>query len=175
MLADHLSKLQDRDVWTVNRGVFRRLDSAWGPFEVDLFTSHTNHPVQRYFSKFFTPTTAGVDAFRHRWGRKGWANPPFCLLLQVLKHAQFCEARICLIVPLWRTRDWWSFLTKDGLLFEPFVHDLKHLGAAHNLLPGSSGNEVPRGRASWPTLAFLVDFLTPSPRRVHVPADPYRP
>jgi len=174
VMADYLSKLQDRDDWMVNRAVFKRLDAAWGPFEVDLFASHTNHLVSHYYSKFFTPTTAGVDAFRYRWGRKCWANPPFCLLLHVLKHAQFCKARLCLIVPFWQTRDWWSFLTKDGKVFEPFVHDLKHLGAAYDLfLPGSSGNELPQGKANWPALALLVDFLQPSPRTVQVPADPY--
>ena len=133
VLADTLSKLQDRNDWMVNRAVFKRLRSSWGPFNVDLFVLHTNNLVPLNYSKFFTPTTAGVDAFRYSWGRKCWANPPFCLLLKVLKHAQFCRACVCLIVPLWPTRDWWSFLTKDGLVFELFVHDLKHLGVGHDL------------------------------------------
>ena len=176
VLADELSKLQDRDDWMVNRAVFKRLASAGGPFDVDLFASHTNHLVPQYYSKFCTPTTSGVDAFRYSWGLKCWANPPFCILLKVLRHAQFCKARVCLIVPHWPTRDWWSFLTKDGSTFEPFVHDLKHLGAAHDLfLPGSSGNETPRGRAAWPALALLADFTHPSPRQIKVPADPCQP
>ena len=175
-LADYLSKLQDRDDWMVNRAEFDKLNKAWGPFDIDLFASHTNHLVPRYFSRFFTPTTAGVDAFRFRWGRRCWANPPFCILLKVLRHAQACNARLCLIAPLWPTRDWWSFLTHDGARFEPFVHDIKLLGPAQDLfLPGSSGNEVPRGPASWPALALLIDFTLPTPRPVNVPADPCQP
>lgn len=98
------------------------------------------------------------------------------MLLKVIKHAQPCKARVRLIVPLWPTRDWWSVLTKDGMSFEPFVHGLRQLGAAHDLLLlGSFGNEIPKGRASWPALVLLVDFLAPGPRQVKVPADPYDP
>lgn len=63
--ADHLSKLQRTEATAmVNCGEFRRLNPVWGAFDTDLIASHTNDQVPHYMSCFFTPTTAGVDAFR---------------------------------------------------------------------------------------------------------------
>ena len=96
------------------------------------------------------------------------------MLLKVLKHTELCKSRMCLIVPLWPTRDWWSFITSDGSSFETFIHGVRNLGVAHDLfLPGASGNEIPRGHANWFTLALLVDFLLPSATKIPVPDDPY--
>lgn len=103
-LADYLLKLQDRDDWMVNREEFGKLDTVWGPLDIDLFASHTHPLVARYYPRLFTPTTAGMDAFHFRWGQRCWVNPPFCMLLKVLKHAELCKTRMCLIVPLWPTR-----------------------------------------------------------------------
>ena len=48
--ADALSKLADGDDWMLAADEFQRLDKVWGPCLVDLFASHTNHQVPRYFS-----------------------------------------------------------------------------------------------------------------------------
>ncbi|PNW69771.1 hypothetical protein CHLRE_21g752997v5 [Chlamydomonas reinhardtii] len=148
-IADHLSKLRDSDDWMVNPTQFKRLNKLWGPFDIDLFASHTNHQLPRYYSRFLTPDTSGVDAFRFAWGRRCWANPPFGIILKVLRHARECKARLCLIVPYWPTRDWWPEVTTDeGSRFCHFVHGVRMLGRASNLfLPGSTGNSLPKGAA----------------------------
>ena len=61
-LADFLSKLKDADVWKLHPHAFERLSAKWGPFDVDLFASHTNRQLSVYYSRFFTPDTAGVEA-----------------------------------------------------------------------------------------------------------------
>ncbi|KXZ41865.1 hypothetical protein GPECTOR_257g649 [Gonium pectorale] len=174
--ADFLSKLHDSDDWKLHPRLFQGLDRLWVPFDIDLFASHTNHQVPRYYSRFFTPDTAGVDAFRFSWGRACWANPPFGLIRQVLQHAQACGARLGLIIPYWPTRDWWSLLTDDGTTFRQAVRAVRWLGQATDLfLPGSTGNELPKGAAAWPVLALLMDFGAPGTERLRIPADPLAP
>ncbi|GFR51496.1 hypothetical protein Agub_g13861 [Astrephomene gubernaculifera] len=173
-LADYISKMSDPDDWSLQRSVFKRLSEMWGPFEVDLFASDSNHHLPTYYSRFFTPDTAGVDAFRFHWGRKCWANPPFSQLLRVLRHAQTCRARLCLVAPVWPSRDWWSFLTEDGCIFRDFVHGMQPLGwAAEVFSPGERA--IPRGAGNWLVMALLLDFAARSPRLINVPDDPVRP
>ncbi|KXZ57056.1 hypothetical protein GPECTOR_5000g1283 [Gonium pectorale] len=173
-LADYWSKVAEPDDWSLLGSAFRRLNRLWGPFDIDLFASHRNHHLPTYYSAYFTPDTAGVDAFRFRWGRRCWANPPFGLLLRVLHHARECRARLCLIAPLWPTRDWWCFLTEDGRRFAPFVHSAHILGPAADLLQPAQGR-LPARANSWSLMALLLDFERPSPQRIKVPADPHAP
>ena len=100
--ADALSKLQGgADEHRLNPSVFRELVHAMGPFAVDLFASHTNHLLPKYFSRHYTPTSAGVDAFAQPWHGLCWANPPFAILGRVLQYAASTLASLCLICPFW--------------------------------------------------------------------------
>jgi ribonuclease HI len=172
-LADYISKMREPDDWSLRRSVFRKLEKSWGPFDIDLFSSASNHHLPAYYSRFFTPDTAGVDAFRFRWGRRCWANPPFGLLLRVLQHAKECRARLCLIAPIWPTRDWWPVLTWDGLRFQRFVLGVRVLGWAPQVLkPGE--RSLPRGAGQWQVMALLLDFAAENPNRLTVPADPLK-
>ncbi|KXZ42260.1 hypothetical protein GPECTOR_173g206 [Gonium pectorale] len=69
-LADYWSKVAEPDAWSLLGSAFRRLNRLWGPFDIDLFASHRNHHLPTYYSAYFTPDTAGVDAFRFRWDAK---------------------------------------------------------------------------------------------------------
>ncbi|PNW81631.1 hypothetical protein CHLRE_06g253975v5 [Chlamydomonas reinhardtii] len=142
--ADYLSKIQDPDDWAVSDSTFTALSKQWGPFDIDLFASHRTHRLPAYYATHFAPGAAGVDAFRFRWGRACWAYPPFNLLLRVLKHAQACRARMCLLAPVWPTRDWWPFLTSDGAVFKGFVHGVRVLGKPRDVI--AAGQPVPQAR-----------------------------
>jgi hypothetical protein len=121
--ADALSKAPDADDWQLRPELFEQLSRRHGPFEVDLFASELNCQVATY-SRWHTPTTAGVNAFAHRWGRAAWCCPPPTLTGRVLAHAQDCGARMCLVVPLWPNQKWWHRLVEArGSLFQGFVRD----------------------------------------------------
>lgn len=158
--ADALSKVQDTSDWMLHPRRFAQLSAQWGPFEVDLFASHTNHQVPTYFSRFHTPDTAGVDAFGQWWGRACWCNPPFSLMARILQHAQRCQARMCLIVPFWPTTPWWHRLVqRRGTAFASFVQAWQPLPRRQDtFLPGTSGNRLHKGPPLWEVLALLVDF-----------------
>ncbi|XP_071171021.1 uncharacterized protein [Mytilus edulis] len=79
--ADELSKIFDFDDWGVSDIIFKYFDRLWGPFNCDLFADSRNKKVSRFFSKFFTPGTSGVDAFAYDWSAfNNWIVPPIYLI-----------------------------------------------------------------------------------------------
>jgi ribonuclease HI len=132
--ADWYSHIQERDSsdWKLNSRFFQSLSARWGPFDVDLFASFANHQVPRYYSLHYTPDCAGVNAFAHRWGRRCWCNPPFCLIGRVWRHALSCRARLSLVVPYWPSAPWWPTIAQGGV-FSPAVRDVVILPPAHEV------------------------------------------
>jgi hypothetical protein len=155
----------------VNPAVFGSLSARHGPYEVDLFASHSNHQVPIYYSWHNTPDTTGVDAFRFKWGRRCWCNPPFRLIGKVW--------RIC--TPVWRApypggpllAQRYVVAHTHGLLSEE-VQAVELLPNAPDLfLPGSAGNKVHRKTPPWHIMALVVDFAAPAAAgttRVRIPA-----
>lgn len=172
-LADKLSKSVEKEDWQLNPAIFSDIANRWGPFQVDLFASHTNHQVPAYYSRFWTPDTAGVNSFAQHWGRACWANPPFGCIPQVFQHARACSARVAIVLPIWPTRPWWNRLfSKDAKFFAPFVRDVYRIPhSADTYLPGGQGNELPWNQASFRSFALLVDFAPAALRtgQVRVP------
>jgi hypothetical protein len=159
-LADALSKIVDKNDWMLHEEEFGRLARRFGPFEVDLFASHTTRQLPKYFSLYHTPDTAGIDAFAQHWGRGCWCNPPFTLIGRVLRHARECGARMCLLAPAWPSAAWWHQLVlPGGTHFRPFVRECVVLPKRRDLfVPGAAGGTAPSGRAHWTVMALLVDF-----------------
>ena len=171
VLADDLSKRLESCDWMLNPQVFAQLQQLWGPFHIDLFASHTNHLLPRYYSFHHTPDCVGVNAFAYHWGRSCWCNPPFAIIGRVLQHAALCGARMCMIVPFWPGSVWWPALVRDGgRLFRPFVWACEVLTQQRDLfLGGAHGNTVPQATPQWRSMALLLDFRFPKRTPVSVP------
>jgi hypothetical protein len=65
---DFPSKIKDCDDWQITcgffLGFFQELDAMWDPQTLDCFASYYNYTkVERFFSRFWNPGCAGVDAF----------------------------------------------------------------------------------------------------------------
>jgi hypothetical protein len=170
--ADALSKLHGGvDEHQLHHSVFRRLACEHGPFSVDLFASHTNHLLPTYYSRHYTPTTSGVDAFAQSWRGVCWAHPPFAMLDRVLQYASLSLASLCLICPFWPAAAWWRRVCGENSLFAPCVHAVTVLPDRPDLCQarvgghGMSRNVRPR----WPLLALRLDFARPTGARVRVP------
>ena len=83
--ADYYSKIVDYDDWCVSSDYFRIIDSQWGPFTVDCFSSYANTKLPRFYSRIYNPNTLGVDAVSHSWeGENCWLVPPTYHQLLVL-------------------------------------------------------------------------------------------
>lgn len=162
IVADALSKVSDTHDVMLSPAVFADLQQAWGPFAVDLFASHTTHQLPKYFSRWLTPDTAGVDAFTVDWSSLGlcWANPPYHLLHRVLNYAAECGAYLCVLVPVWQTRPWWHLLAPGGVTFASTVLAAKLLRPRRGLMlhVDALGQRAPGPPAAWCHVALLMRF-----------------
>ena len=66
--ADFMSKIRDCDDWQTTRELFDQLNSIWGPYTVDCFSSSCNNKVDKLYSRFWNPGCAGMDALYQAWG-----------------------------------------------------------------------------------------------------------
>ncbi|CAG2214782.1 unnamed protein product [Mytilus edulis] len=129
-IADYISRIIDTDDWGVAVHVFEYLDSLWGPHEIDWFASDHNHRLPVFYSRYWNVHSMGIDAFTVNWqGINGWYVPPVCLLLKVLMYMQQCNAYVTVILPLWRSANYWPFLCPKGDRFidQVFRNDITEL------------------------------------------------
>ena len=110
--ADRLSRsIVDRHDWQLNPAIFRKIDSLWGPLQVDLFASRASKQTSRFFSWKPDPEAEAVDAFAQNWADlKGFANPPWSLVGRCLQQVLQQRATIVLVTPLWPTQVWFPAL-----------------------------------------------------------------
>ena len=98
--ADYYSKIVDFDDSWVSNDYIRKIDSQWGHFTIDCFASYANTKLTRFYSRFYSPNTLGVDALSHRWeGENCWLPPPVSLVTQVIEHFKLCKCVGALVVP----------------------------------------------------------------------------
>ena len=63
-------------------------------------TSNNRRAGMEYISRFFSPGTAGVDAFTQHWGSAdNWLYPPFSLIGKTIRHLRSCRGQGTLLVP----------------------------------------------------------------------------
>jgi hypothetical protein len=155
-LADFLSKQSFSSDWKLEPAVFNQLSRMHGPFHTDLFASHTNHQLPRFFSLHHAPGAAGINAFAQHWGQQEWCNPPFALVGRAIQHARACSASMCLIAPYWPNAKWWHELVHAGACFKPFVRACTVLPRTPHLFLSLDKHSPPA--PSWHTMALFIDF-----------------
>lgn len=103
-------------------GVFKELCELFGTPEIDLFASRLNAKLSVYCSFQADPFSTYVDAFSIDWGRfsLSYLFPPFSLVAQCLQKIVMDKAKSLVIVPLWPTQIWYTFLMKI-LIHKPVV------------------------------------------------------
>ncbi len=105
VLADALSRRTDRaeSDWKLNPAVFQQLEEAFGPHHYDRFASHLNSQLPRFNSRYWDIGCSGVDALAQPWGQfNNYMNPPFGMILQILRKIRHERADATIVVPVWR-------------------------------------------------------------------------
>ena len=121
--ADYLSKILEYDDWGISFGLFNGLQNRFGIFEVDWFASEYNAKVSVFYSRFWNPTSSGIDAFTEKWTEKfGIFVPPISMVYRVLQKMELDRAKGVLVVPLWNSAVFWPILCPNGN-FIPNVKD----------------------------------------------------
>ena len=109
-LADRLSRSAvDRHDWMLNRSIFRKLNTLWGPLVVDLFATRATAQLPRFFSWKPDSQAEAVDAFTQDWSSfRGYANAPWSLVGRCIQHIKMQKATIVLVTPLWPSQPWFA-------------------------------------------------------------------
>ena len=109
--AYFLSRIVDKDDWSLHPDLFRMLDAKWGPQIIDRFASYFNTQLPRFDSRFWNTGLEAVDAFTCDWAdENNWWCPPVYLIPRVLGHVQKTSAKGTLIVPQWLSAPFWLIL-----------------------------------------------------------------
>ena len=125
-------KVHDNLEWTLKQHVFEKVIKLFGKVTIDLFASHVNHKVERYYSYTVDTDSCGVDSFTKNWAKEIiYAFPPFAIISRMLKKIEKDEATGVTIVPHFTTQPWFSrllrILIEDPLLLpkinmSPYFH-----------------------------------------------------
>ena len=115
ILADMESrKIRDDDKeWMLNKHIFNKISSNFGPFDIDLFASRLNYQMMPYVAWLPDPHAMAVNAFDLSWENYYcYAFPPFSILTQVLQKVEQDEAEMVLVAPMWTTQPWFFTLLR---------------------------------------------------------------
>ena len=126
--ADYLSRVMEIDDWGVATEIIHMIQSRWGSLDVDYFASEHNAKLPVFYTRFWGYKSTGVDAFTYDWGTVfGLFVPPIILVARVIKKMQNCKARGVLVVPEWRSANYWPLLCNVNGDFKQFVQDYMYL------------------------------------------------
>ena len=156
--ADAISRIVEVDDWQVSVDFFNVLNSCWGPFTVDLFANNINFKVKKFYSRFWTDGTAGVDCFAFDWhGENCWVVPPVRLVGKTILHLIKARTRATLIVPLWYSAAYWPLLVGYAGNFRSFVVQVKRFTQTNGIFVQGSVPSIFGPGFNSPVLALRID------------------
>ena len=102
------------------------------------------------------PEAQGMDAFNQDWSQKrGFANPPWCLIARCLSQVKRQVARVVMITPLWASQSWYPIIlemVEDFPRILPAKEDLVILQSEQDFIMGQG---VPT-LVAWPISGNLL-------------------
>ena len=123
-IADTESRVdRDSSDWKLDPSVFARLNTLWGPLEVDLFATRLTNQLSRFVS--WRPDLEGeaTDASTLDWSQiRGYVFPPSSLVGPWLSHLREHNSEmLCLVAPIWETQPWNPVLLHLSVDFPTFL------------------------------------------------------
>eukprot|EP00873_Tetraselmis_striata_P039290 jgi/Tetstr1/459554/TSEL_004919.t1 len=111
-LADCLFRLRgavDDQDWRLLGDIFRALEAACGPFDIDACSDPLGS------NSFFPAFWSAIDScLTHDWtGHRVYCNPPFAAMRDILRHFWACYATASsstagiFVLPVWAAAPWW--------------------------------------------------------------------
>ena len=152
-MADEISKEIDFGEYRLTDDCFESLRFQFGGFDCDYFTSEWTYRCPVFFSRYWSPSTVGVDAFAQYWGAGfGFFHPPAVLIPKVIAKMIEDRARGVLIVPKWECAYWWPTLERAARA--GFLKYLFYFSAVFDA-PCFLRNTAFRGRPPFDMAAFV--------------------
>jgi hypothetical protein len=157
--ADYISKLIDFDDWELTQATFQQLEVRFGPHTLDCFASYRTAKVKKFFSRYWNPGTAGVDAFYQDWSNENClVVPPVPIAARVLNFMYHNKWKGTLVVPLWTSASYWPLIVSK---FASYVKGKLVLQGNLALRQGTNSKCL-LGSTAWMgnVLACKFDFST---------------
>ena len=138
--ASREAAIVDTDDWGISQRFFSILDSKWGPLTIDCFSNDYNAKLNRFYSLFNSPGSAGVDAFSFNWHDENCLLvPPVCVVGAALHHLKLCKGKGVLVAPFWPSAAYWPLLLND---FNRFIVDHILVKGKNVLVQGFNTNSL---------------------------------
>ena len=155
--ADAISKIQDCDNWQLSEECFTLLERDWGPHTLDCFASFYNAKVKRFYSRFWNPGTAGVDAFFQPWeGENCLVVPPVSIIPRVLNFMSTFDIQATLVVPHWPSSSFWPLLWQR---YAPWITDYQYFQGNRACIHGRNKKSI-LGSPQWEGQIIALRMLT---------------
>ena len=120
--ADYVSRIVDFDDWGISEELLSQIQARFGRLDIDWFASDHNAKLSRFYSRFWNPSSAGVDAFTESWGKDyGLFVPPIKIIHHVVKKIILDKACGVLVIPCWRSAVFWPFICPNGSFIKEVV------------------------------------------------------
>ena len=114
---------------------------AWGPHSVDCMATFFNAKVEKFFSRFWNPGSAGVDFFVQSLESENClVVQPVVLIARLLHYLKVQRALATLVIPFWPSSSFWPLIActyaaaVQGYVVEDGCHGLMHGRNTNSLL-----------------------------------------
>ena len=172
--ADALSRIVDSNNWSVTPSWFSHICKIFKlQVDYDRFADDSNNQVPKFNSRFFLPTSAGVDAFAQNWQNVcNWAVPPIYLIPRLLQFITKQPCLVILVLPEWPSAIFWPHYVEFRNLQAKHIRKIMKLG---NIFARGSSDSSIFGSNKWKsnTLAILYDSLSQDTSAVSTLLPPY--
>ena len=148
-VADHLSRVYDKNTWGIRKETLQRLESQLGRHSIDLFADQDNALLPRFVSRHWVPGAVAANAFSFDWrGETPIVCPPIKLLGQVVD--KMVQERITgtVIAPVWRSMPWFHRLQQASVKSIKLYPEDFH--------PDKQGRCLPTANPGWQWKAFRI-------------------
>ena len=146
------------DDYSLDSVTFASLESTYGKFTVDAMASSANATCAKFFSRYSSPGTSGVNFFAQILSLKEnyYVFPPVRKAVDAIFHLAKFKCSGILIIPVW-PRSWiFSFIFPDGTHCAGWVKTLELISPV--FISGPRVGPVFKGQKSYLTAAIQFDF-----------------
>lgn len=114
LIADAKSRIISEETeWSLNQEFYNKIDSTFGPFNLDLFATSINTKCSHFVFWFSDPMVHAVDAFSLDWSKfYFYVFPAFILILRVLRKIISDGAEKTLVVSWCPAQSWFPFFNR---------------------------------------------------------------
>jgi phage N-6-adenine-methyltransferase len=131
----------ESDNWPTPEDFFEKMNSQYGPFDVDVCASAENAKCKKFF-------TREDDGLSHEWSGRCWMNPPYGRSIGKWMKKAFESSRegavVCCLAPARTDTKWWHDYAMNGEI--TFIRGRLKFGGHKNPAPFPSAVVVFRNK-----------------------------